>query len=176
MREHWDRVVRTTHWLVAVGFISNRFINEPGELVHERIGWLILALVIIRLLWGVSFAPQPARLSQFLPSWRGLQHHWGEIKNRQFSSALGHNALGALAVWAFWFGLILMVLTGWAQDTELGDNWPISTLHSGLANVLTVLVVAHIIGVVGMSYLSKRNLIAAMFPDFSGADKKKLDK
>ncbi|MGL5729352.1 MAG: cytochrome b/b6 domain-containing protein, partial [Plesiomonas sp.] len=92
------------------------------------------------------------------------------------SSALGHNALGALAVWAFWFGLILMVLTGWAQDTELGDNWPISTLHSGLANVLTVLVVAHIIGVVGMSYLSKRNLIAAMFPDFSGADKKKLDK
>ncbi|MGL5006237.1 MAG: cytochrome b/b6 domain-containing protein [Plesiomonas sp.] len=176
MRKHWDSVVRTTHWLIAVGFVANRFINEPGGAVHECFGWLILVLVIVRLLWGISFAPLPARLRQFLPSWRRLQHHWVEIKARQFPSELGHNALGALAVWAFWLGLILLVLTGWAQDTELGDNWPISTLHSGLANALTILVIVHIIGIVVMSYWSKRNLIAAMLPDVFGQDNDRAKK
>lgn len=53
MAERWDRVVRLTHWCVALGFLSNRlYLTEPGSVWHQSIGLMIVALIAVRLIWG----------------------------------------------------------------------------------------------------------------------------
>ena len=68
--EKWDAVVRSTHWLVAIGFVMNRFIDEPGETLHIWIGWTIAALVVVRLLWGLLPASGPAEIEAHLAALR----------------------------------------------------------------------------------------------------------
>ncbi len=49
---HWDSLVRLTHWGVAAICIGNLWLNEAGEEWHERLGYLAIALISLRLAWG----------------------------------------------------------------------------------------------------------------------------
>lgn len=165
MRQYWDNVVRTTHWLVAVGFLVNRFeFTSPGSDWHRAFGIAIAALVVLRLLWGVTGARGPARLSALIPSVAGVREHVHEVRDRTAHQVLGHNPFGAIAIWLFWIGLLLIAATGVAQDSFLSSEWPIYEWHGLLVDFVTGLVVVHILAVIGLSLWLKRNLLAAMLP------------
>lgn len=165
MTQRWDPVVRVTHWCVALGFLSNRLhITDPGAFSHRIIGLAVAALVVIRVLWGLTKAKGPARLSALIPTKAAICHHINEVRTRSSDKSLGHNPLGAMAIWLFWICLPLIAFTGWAQDTSLMDLYPLEVWHYWLVNFVTLLVCLHISAVIGLSLWLKHNLIRAMLP------------
>jgi len=49
----WDWVVRLCHWGLVATFVTNYFIVEPGRLYHEIAGYMAVALISIRIGWGI---------------------------------------------------------------------------------------------------------------------------
>lgn len=47
----WTLTVRITHWLLAIGVITN-LINESGS-IHRFIGYACVLLVLLRLMDGL---------------------------------------------------------------------------------------------------------------------------
>ncbi|WP_159565308.1 cytochrome b/b6 domain-containing protein [Budvicia diplopodorum] len=165
MIQRWDPIVRVTHWCVALGFLINRLhISEPGSIVHRTIGLTVAAMVVIRLVWGMSGAKGPSRLSALIPTKRAICLHIEEVRTRTPHKALGHNPVGAMGIWLFWCCLPLVAFTGWAQRFSLMDSYPVDQWHYWLVNFVTLLVCLHILAVVGLSLWLKHNLIRAMLP------------
>ncbi|SUO96036.1 cytochrome b/b6 domain-containing protein [Suttonella ornithocola] len=178
----WDRLVRITHWLVALGCIINIFIVRPGSIIHQITGYIIFSLVIIRLLWGIIGAKFPARVRDMIPTILGMKIHIEEIRNREHKT-IGHNAFGLLFIWSAWLLIIAIAGTGYmaALTTETGSIIPavneyifdlaydyqlyhynFSELHGLLVNILEVLIILHILAVFLTSKWLKHNYIRAM--------------
>ncbi|AKH90086.1 cytochrome b/b6 domain-containing protein [Edwardsiella tarda] len=161
----WDAVVRLTHWSVALGFLLNRlYLTVPGSLWHRGIGLTVAGLVLLRLLWGVTFARGPARLSAFIPTPHSLIQHLRELRSRTVPQTLHHNPLGAIGIWLTWLLLLSIALTGWGQGSALAWRWPLDLWHLWLIEALTAVVCVHVLAVIAMSVWLRRNLIAAMLP------------
>ena len=157
----WPRTVQLIHWTVAALFLSNHFLVEGGDKFHEYSGWSILALVGLRLLYGISLAPKPARLKDIRPSVAGVRQHLHELKTRQHGED-GHNPIGAMAVWCMWITLALAAFTGWLQDTDFGFEHGVYEWHSMLVNGLYYFVGLHLVAVFITSWLTRRNLVKTM--------------
>lgn len=165
MIQRWDLVVRTTHWWLAIGFLINRLhVTLPGSIWHRTVGLTIVACVVIRLVWGVTLAKGPARLSALIPTPTSVRQHISEVRQRTAHQILGHNPIGAMSIWFFWICLPLVAFSGWAQGTSLIYSWPVNQWHYWLVNALTVVVCLHILAVIGLSIWLKHNLLSAMLP------------
>ncbi len=115
----WDLPTRLFHWLLAasvVAMIVTAKIGGNAMEWHLRLGHVVLALLLFRLIWGVlgghwsrflTFIPSPARLVRYL---RG---------QGSASDQVGHNPLGALSVIAMLLILGLQVGTGLVSDDEI---------------------------------------------------------
>ncbi|MGL4196027.1 MAG: cytochrome b/b6 domain-containing protein [Edwardsiella piscicida] len=168
---HWDAVVRLTHWSVALGFLCNRlYLTVPGSTPHQLIGLTVAGLVLLRLLWGVTWARGAARLSAFIPTPSALIHHLHELRTRTVPQAPHHNPLGAIGIWATWLLLLLIALTGWGQGNDLAFRWPLDVWQVWLVDALTLVVCVHIAAVFAMSFWLRRNLIGAMLPGRRGGE------
>ncbi len=171
MTERWDRVVRVTHWAVAFCFLLNRlYVTTPGSIWHQTAGLAIVLLIFVRLGWGVTAAPAPARLSAIIPTKKGIIEHLHELRTRKFPAQLHHNPVGSIGILLFWFLLPLVALSGWGQNTHFIDLYPVDKWHKWLVNTVTVLVCIHIAAVVAMSFLARKNLLRAMLPGWRSKD------
>ena len=63
----WDWLVRLSHWSVAILFSLNYFFIPPEEYTHVQIGYAVATLVVLRILWGFTFARGANRISSFVP-------------------------------------------------------------------------------------------------------------
>ena len=70
----WDPLVRITHWGVALVVVLNGLLVKPGGMAHLWAGWVALALLALRLIWGFV-GPKPARFGTFLPDPVGAMRH-----------------------------------------------------------------------------------------------------
>ena len=108
----WDPIVRLSHWGIAAAVILNALVNEGGSLAHVAIGWGALALLLMRLVWGV-LGPAEARFSAFPPNPKAALAHLRKLASgdqpRDFPS---HNPAGALMVYAFWGALAVVIASG----------------------------------------------------------------
>ena len=158
--------MRIVHWSVAILFFANYFFTDHGYQLHQRIGWAVLILVGIRLLWGLSLAKAPSSIASFFPTITRFKHHIHELKTREKPAEVGHNPLGALAIFFMWGGLIVAVLSGWGYDTDWawdnGYEEILHTTHETSVDLIFYVVCLHIAAVVFMSFWSRRNLIKAM--------------
>ena len=68
----WDRLVRVTHWSVALACATAWITTEVAGRWHEPAGYAALALVAARLAWGVV-GTRYARFSQFARSPRATR-------------------------------------------------------------------------------------------------------
>lgn len=160
----WDWLVRICHWLIAIGFIMNRFIDEAGMTLHVWIGYGLAVVVVIRILWGLCPISGPARLDRFFPWPSAIKAHLVELKARQPHTEFGHNPLGALAIWGFWLGMLAMALTGWGIDSEALADYPMQDIHEVIANLLTALVILHLAALYFMTKWTRYNYLATMVP------------
>ena len=87
----WDRFVRVFHWPLVASFATAYFVTEHIGLVHKGAGYLALALVAARCVWGfIAPGPRHPQGRRFI----FVQHpHHGVFVLRQFGGFRFHIAL-----------------------------------------------------------------------------------
>jgi cytochrome b len=185
----WDVVVRLFHWSVAVGFFVAYF-SEDVLSLHVWAGYVVGALVVLRIVWGF-IGPEHARFSSFIyPPGTVLRYLWDLLLGRA-KRYLGHSPGSGAMVLLLLIGLLGTVGTGLelyaieenagplaalvssgsppgqAEGEEAyegaegsGEFW--EEFHEVLANLMLVLVVLHVAGVLLASYVHRENLTRAM--------------
>lgn len=158
----WDLLVRCLHWTlvasVALAWLTRH--SEGGW--HERLGYLALAVVVIRVGWGFV-GSRYARFSQFVRPPAATIAYARTVASGTAPRYLGHNPLGGYMAVALLTVVTLLGATGWLYTTETfwGVEW-VEELHEGLANTLLGLVALHILGAIAASRHTKENLVKAM--------------
>ena len=173
----WDLPTRVFHWafalLVLVGLLSG---EDEGIVfaIHTMVGYFVLLGVLFRLGWGVV-GTEHARFVDFVRRWPAVRCHALAVVALRPPRCIGHNPLGGWMIVTMLATILLVVVTGMLSGGEegappglllrylprgLGEIF--EEIHEGLANVLIVLVVLHVVGVVAHSLVMRENLIRAM--------------
>lgn len=158
----WDLPVRCGHWLlvtsVALAWLTR---HSRGEW-HEYLGYLALAVVLFRLVWGF-IGTRYARFSHFVRKPACTLDYARTMFAGTARRYLGHNPLAGWMTFALLTMVFLVCATGWLYTTDdfWGVEW-VEELHEGLTNILLGLVVLHVIGAISTSRHTRENLVAAM--------------
>ncbi len=107
----WDPVVRLTHWGIAASVLLNALVTGGGSLIHVSLGWLVMALLLMRLVWG-ALGPSEARFSAFPPNPLSALRHLRDMMRGSQRDYPSHNPAGAIMAYAFWATLAIVTLTG----------------------------------------------------------------
>ena len=107
----WDPVVRLSHWGIALAVLANALVTDGGSLTHVSIGWLAMALLLMRLVWG-GLGPAEARFSAFPPRPLAALRHLRQLLSGRVPHYPSHNPAGALMVYAFWASLAVVIASG----------------------------------------------------------------
>ncbi|WP_137110616.1 cytochrome b/b6 domain-containing protein [Rhodobacter sp. SY28-1] len=122
----WDPVVRLTHWGIAASVLTNAVLDEGGSLLHVSVGWIVMALLVLRLVWGV-LGPAEARFSAFPPNPVTAVRHLRQLVAGRVRHYPSHNPAGALMAYAFWATLAVVTasglyLTGGATPMQVAEE------------------------------------------------------
>lgn len=127
----WDLPTRLFHALLAVSVVALVVTAKVGGNWmnwHLRLGYLVLALLLFRLLWGLV-GGHWSRFSQFLytPSqlWAYLRGHGSP------HWSVGHSPTGALSVFALLAVLGAQVVSGLFSDDEIAFFGPLTRFVDG---------------------------------------------
>ena len=174
----WDRVVRLAHWTlvasVALAWLSTIAAFAVIGSWHQPIGYVALAAVLLRGLWGMASPNRYARFAQFVRAPRATWAYARDVLAHREPRYLGHNPLGAWMIVALMACVIGLALTGWLYTTDRfwGDE-AVETVHEVLAWTLLALAVLHIAGVVYTSLRQRENLVRAMFSGTKAAPRER---
>ena len=159
----WDILVRVTHWTVATGIIANLLFTEDGSDLHAYVGYTVVGLVVLRLLWGLV-GTRYARFTNFFPTPTRLKRYLSALSIRRLNEQhLGHNPLAAIMMLSLWAVIIGLGITGYLMEAEIFGNADLlEEVHELLANSLYLLVPLHIAAAIAMSYWQRQNLIKSM--------------
>lgn len=158
----WDPVVRLFHWTVVAGCTLNLFILEPGHRAHRYVGYTILTVLAVRLVWGL-IGTHYARFASFFPTPKRLLPYVQALAKGREPRMLGHNPLAALMMFALMGLLAATAITGWMTtlDAFWGLKW-LEELHGLLANLILVLVGLHALAAIVESWRHRENLVWSM--------------
>ena len=171
----WDLPTRLFHWALAacvVALVITAKVGGNAMEWHFRLGHLVLALLVFRLVWGliggrwsrfVSFVYSPGRLVRYL---RGARHP---------DDSVGHSPLGALSVFGFLAVLMAQVATGLLSDDEIAFAGPLTRFvsnavvgqatgyHKDIGQYLVLgLVALHVLAIVYYVLMRKERLVRPM--------------
>lgn len=158
----WDVLVRVFHWTLVAGFLANMTIVEEGGSSHEIIGYILLAAIAVRSIWGLVGTAH-ARFKDFIPGPTRLKEYLGSLLRGREPRYVGHNPAAAVMIVALVGVMILVGLSGWMMslDAFWGEEW-VEETHEVLANMLLVLAGVHVLAAVRASFRHRENLIVAM--------------
>lgn len=158
----WDRFVRIFHWSLVACVLTNFFVIDDGETLHQWLGYTASSLVLARIVWGF-IGPRHARFSDFFPTPARIRRHLAGLFSGARDHHDGHNPVGALVMLAMLGVVLALGLTGFLQTTNAfwGEEW-LQELHEMLATTLIAFAGLHAAAAVAMSHLERTNLIAAM--------------
>ncbi len=123
----WDLPTRLFHWFLALAVVALVVTAKTGAMDwHFRLGYLVGALLIFRILWGF-FGGYWSRFASFLhaPS-TVVSYLKGDSDGHH-----GHNPLGALSVVGLLLVLVAQVATGLTSDDEISLTGPLAKYASG---------------------------------------------
>lgn len=158
----WDPFLRLFHWSLVVLFTANALVLDEEGAAHERVGYAILVLVGLRLVWGFV-GPKSARFASFLPGTAAVMGQLADIATRRRRAHLGHSPLGALMLVNLLAVMLALGLTGWMMTTHAfwGVEW-VEELHEILFAWAGLSVIAHVAAVMFESWRTGVNLPRAM--------------
>jgi cytochrome b len=163
----WDRFVRVAHWTLVTCVLAAWATGEVKikslEALHEWLGYAALAVIALRLAWGLV-GSRYARFSQFVAAPARTLAYARAIVGRAEPRYLGHNPLGGWMIVALLATAAAASVTGWLSITDRywGVAW-IEEAHEALSNALIGLAVLHVAGVIYTSVRHRENLVAAMW-------------
>ena len=158
----WDPLIRIFHWSLVAGFTANALFVDGEANLHEVIGYAILALILVRLLWGV-IGPRYARFSSFPPDPVAAIGQVAEIVSKRKTVHLGHSPLGALMIYNLFLSIIAIIVTGWLMTTTTywGVEW-VEEAHEVMVTWAELSILVHIAAVMFESLRIQVNLPKAM--------------
>jgi cytochrome b len=161
----WALGVRLLHWALAA-LVAVNLLRDDGGLLHRRLGYVAVALVIGQLTWA-CFARSPSRIADLWPSLSDSLAYMRLLLRGRPPRVMGHDPIGLWMVWLLWTLVLLLGLTGWMSrlDAFWGDD-RVRDIHAVLADILLVAVLLHLAGVAMMSWLWKENLPVSMVTGF----------
>lgn len=172
----WDIFVRVFHWTLVAGFVIAYASGDDFMTVHIWAGYLVGALVLLRVIWGVV-GTRYARFSSFLHRPRTVLHYTRDLLRLGGQRYLGHSPAGGAMVITLLVMILLIVLTGLIALAMLDSAGPLAgyltanrpvgrifkEVHEVLSNLTLALVLVHICGVLWASFVHGENLIRAMW-------------
>ena len=158
----WDIVVRVFHWSLVATFAAVWLTSDDFVSVHKILGYGVLALIGIRLIWGFV-GGKYARFTDFVKSPATVIAYLKDMRAGKEARYLGHNPAGGAMIVALLLALLATGITGWMSTTNAywGVRW-VEIVHALSADLCIVLVVAHIAGVIFSSHAHDENLAKAM--------------
>lgn len=185
----WDPLVRIIHWTLVAAFTAAYVTGEDAPPLHEWMGYVVLALVLLRIAWGFV-GSEHARFADFLRGPGQILSNLRDIVLLRPKRYLGHSPAGGAMVILLLAMLAATTVTGiLAEESEhpvatapivasgvadengndtdragAGENGesPLVEAHEVLANLTFALVLLHIAGVILASFTHRENPIAAM--------------
>ena len=185
----WDPLVRVFHWGLVAAFATAWLTADEVQSVHEVAGYTVAGLIAFRLIWGFA-GSRYARFAQFVKGPGATLAYLGSMLRGKERRYLGHNPVGAAMIMALMLTLSGTAFTGWlmaepdrvamlptlpqivspawADDDrdEYGEGreieGPLKEVHETMANLMLLLVAAHVGGVVLASIRHRENLARAM--------------
>lgn len=158
----WDPFVRLFHWSLVLTFGANALVIDDDSKLHQWVGYAVVALIVLRLLWG-WIGTEYARFSSFPPSVSGALGQIRETLSGIRHIHVGHTPLGALMIYNLMALMLVIGLSGWLMTTDAfwGVEWP-EELHEAAVLWAEISVVLHIAAVVFESWRTSVNLPRAM--------------
>jgi cytochrome b len=167
----WDPFVRLFHWSLVVFFTAAWLTGDEIDWLHELLGYGVLALVGLRLVWGFVGSPH-ARFRDFSFGPATTFAYARDALAMRAKRYLGHNPLGAAMVFALLAGLVVTGGSGWLLTTDLLGHEPkwLEETHEVAANLMLVLIATHIAGVIFSSLSHGENLARSMVSGMKRAE------
>lgn len=106
----WDPFVRVFHWTLAIGFFIAYF-SEDVLLLHVWTGYLLGALILLRILWGF-IGPKHARFRDFLFPPPVIATYLFDLVRFKSMRYLGHSPAGAAMIFVLLGGTLAVIGTG----------------------------------------------------------------
>ena len=170
----WDAPTRLFHWLAAV-LVAAAYATWRLDLMdwHARVGYVLLALVFFRLLWGLV-GSETARFVRFVASPGAAIAHLRHVFRREPDRQVGHNPAGSWMVILLLALLLGETLTGVYVNNDVADHGPLTdlvpapvanlvdALHSVFWNVLLAAVALHVLAVAVYWTAKRQNLVLPM--------------
>lgn len=172
----WDPLVRAFHWSLA-GACALAFLTEDDFLtLHTWAGYGVLALVLLRLAWGV-IGSRHARFGDFVRSPGETLAYLKTVLSGHPQRYLGHNPAGGTMVVVL---LVMLLFTGgsglllyavaeyagplapWVGTIPRESGEVLEEVHEVLANTTALLVLLHVAGVALAALQHRENLVRAM--------------
>jgi cytochrome b len=167
----WDWPVRLCHWLFVLLIPLAWWTAEEHMFDwHLRIGILMLALLVFRIIWGFV-GSSTARFANFL---RGPAAASSYLRG-QWPETLGHNPIGGWSAAALLTLMLVQVGLGLFATDEDGlasgplNPWVsfeagerIKDLHEANFNLLLAFIAVHVAAILFYAAVKRTNLVAPM--------------
>ncbi len=182
----WDPLVRLFHWSLVAAFATAFIVEDDLLGVHVWAGYLVLALISVRLVWGL-IGTRHARFSDFVRGPGAVLEYLRDVMRLRAPRYLGHNPAGGAMILLILIGLAATGISGLAlygaeefagplAETMRGlpPSWGdvLEETHEVFANLTLGLILIHVAGVLVSSLLHRENLIGAMI---SGNKRQELE-
>ncbi|MGE0716757.1 MAG: cytochrome b/b6 domain-containing protein [Alphaproteobacteria bacterium] len=171
----WDAPVRLFHWGIVLAFLVSWQSARAGRMdIHLLSGYVMLALVLFRIVWGV-IGSDTARFARFVRGPAAMIAYARVLLTPRPSHWPGHNPLGAISVMGLLLVLLAQVVLGmFSIDTDAIESGPLAHLvsfdtgreaarfHGLIFDLLKIIAVIHIVVVLYYLTVKRENLIGAM--------------
>jgi cytochrome b561 len=171
--ERYDTVSRSLHWLIALMVFAQLAMGklaevEPGEegslfTVHSGLGFLVLALMLLRLGWRLSHdvPPPPARTPPLLRAVASVTHigFYVLLVLLPLSGWLLTSAEGEAASFFGAFAVPALPVPGGEDSEDL-----IEETHELLGNVVLALAALHVLAALKHHFIDRDDVLRRMLP------------
>ncbi len=143
MTKVWDLWVRIGHWLLVLCITAAWLTRQGGGDWHEWLGYAALAIVVLRIVWGVIGSPH-ARFNDFVRGPKAVVEYATAMRAGSEPHFLGHNPLGGYMVVLLLITVALTGLSGWLYTTDRfwGVEW-VGETHEWLSDLLLISIATH---------------------------------
>lgn len=170
----WDLPTRVFHWSLALctlGLAVSGLIGGSAMVWHMRLGCAVLALLLFRIVWGLV-GGRWSRFGAFVYAPRSvIGYLLGKGKPEH---SVGHNPIGAAAVFAMLAVLLAQVASGLMSDDEIAFSGPLTRFvsnaavslatnyHANIGKWLLLALVSLHVAAIFFYLRRKNNLVGAM--------------
>jgi cytochrome b len=116
----WDPLVRVFHWSLVAAFATAYLTGEGESRWHETIGYVVLALIGVRIVWGLV-GSKHARFRDFVFRPATILGYAKDLVAGKAKRYLGHNPLGGAMVLALLASVSATALSGLAIQEPVGE-------------------------------------------------------